>query len=81
MTYVKRVVPKEKLFFFDVKDGWEPLCEILGCPVPDEPFPKLNNADENREFMASFLQQALFKWLQIIAILAGVVAMVLYVLT
>ncbi|MDH3683177.1 MAG: sulfotransferase family protein, partial [Acidimicrobiia bacterium] len=29
-------------------DGWGPLCEALGCPVPDEPFPRLNDSAEFR---------------------------------
>ena len=24
--------------------GWEPLCNFLGVPVPDEPFPNVNKA-------------------------------------
>ena len=38
-AYVKRVVPAEQLFYFDVKSGWAPLCQILDLPVPDEEFP------------------------------------------
>ena len=29
----------EKLLWFDVREGWEPLCEFLGVDVPDVPFP------------------------------------------
>ena len=25
-------------------DGWEPLCELLDLPVPDEPFPHVNDS-------------------------------------
>ncbi|KAJ9613054.1 hypothetical protein H2200_002995 [Cladophialophora chaetospira] len=39
--YVSRVVPPAQLFYFDVKTGWKPLCEILEVPVPDEPFPHI----------------------------------------
>lgn len=28
IAYLKRIVPQDQLFFFDVKDGWEPLCNI-----------------------------------------------------
>ena len=28
-----------------VEDGWEPLCAFLGLPVPDAPFPHLNDRD------------------------------------
>ncbi|MGH2346345.1 MAG: sulfotransferase [Chloroflexota bacterium] len=30
---------------FDVKQGWEPLCRFLGAPVPDKPFPRLNDTE------------------------------------
>ncbi|MEM7532870.1 MAG: sulfotransferase family protein [Chloroflexota bacterium] len=43
---VQRLVPKERLLVFHVKDGWEPLCAFLGCEVPqDTPFPHLNAGD------------------------------------
>ncbi len=32
-----------------VKEGWEPLCKFLGVPVPDVPFPNVNDtADFNK---------------------------------
>ncbi|MBV9786572.1 MAG: sulfotransferase family protein [Chloroflexi bacterium] len=43
---VQRVVPPERLLVYDVKQGWEPLCAFLGVPVPDKPFPRLNETAE-----------------------------------
>ena len=40
---VKAAVPPEKLLVFTVTDGWGPLCRFLGVPVPDAPFPNLND--------------------------------------
>jgi hypothetical protein len=41
---VKAAVPPEKLLVFNVKEGWKPLCDFLGVPVPeDRPFPKKND--------------------------------------
>lgn len=40
---VKRVVPAERLLVWEVSDGWEPLCEFLGVPVPDQPLPHAND--------------------------------------
>ena len=41
---VKNVVPADRLLIFDVKQGWGPLCDFLGVPVPgDTPFPRLND--------------------------------------
>jgi predicted naringenin-chalcone synthase len=35
-------IPDERLLVFDIRQGWEPLCEFLGVDVPDRPFPHLN---------------------------------------
>jgi hypothetical protein len=40
---VKRVVPADQLLVWEVSDGWEPLCEFLGVPVPDQPLPHAND--------------------------------------
>lgn len=43
---VLNTVPKERLLVFDLKKGWEPLCQFLGAPVPAIPFPQSNSKDE-----------------------------------
>jgi hypothetical protein len=40
---VRREVPAERLLEFDVKQGWAPLCDFLGVPVPATAFPRLND--------------------------------------
>jgi hypothetical protein len=46
---VMRTVPADRLLVYEVKDGWGPLCEFLGVPVPeDRPFPHLNDTEEFR---------------------------------
>ena len=40
---VKRVVPADQLLVWEVGEGWEPLCEFLGVPVPDQPLPHAND--------------------------------------
>ena len=42
---VQRTVPNDKLLVFNVKEGWKPLCEFLGVPVPDKEFPKVNSTE------------------------------------
>jgi hypothetical protein len=39
-------LPPERLLVFSPKDGWKPLCEFLGVPVPEGPFPRVNSRDE-----------------------------------
>jgi len=44
MNVVKATVPADRLLVFDVKEGWGPLCTFLGVPVPEKPFPQVNDA-------------------------------------
>ena len=39
---VLATVPADRLLVYPVGSGWEPLCEFLGVPVPDEPYPSEN---------------------------------------
>lgn len=43
---VKATIPPDRLLVFDVRKGWEPLCEFLGKPVPAAPFPRTNSKEE-----------------------------------
>jgi Sulfotransferase domain len=45
---VKSKVPADKLLVYEIKQGWEPLCEFLEVPVPDSPMPHLNDATSFR---------------------------------
>ena len=46
---VKETVPKEKLLIFNVKEGWKPLCDFLDVPIPDQPFPNINDSKEQKD--------------------------------
>ncbi|KAI9054587.1 hypothetical protein LZ554_001740 [Drepanopeziza brunnea f. sp. 'monogermtubi'] len=47
---VRRLVAPDKLLEYKVQDGWGPLCEFLGHPVPkDRAFPNVN---DNHDFVA-----------------------------
>lgn len=35
--------PSDRLLVFNVKQGWAPLCAFLNKPVPDSPFPRVND--------------------------------------
>jgi hypothetical protein len=50
---VRAGVAPERLLIFDVRQGWAPLCDFLSVPVPDGPFPRLNDA----EWMAQALER------------------------
>lgn len=43
---VLKNTPSDRLLVFEGTQTWEPLCEFLGCPVPDQPFPRANSTEE-----------------------------------
>lgn len=59
---VQRTVPSDRLLVWSVTDGWEPLCEFLDVPVPDVPFPHLNDADEFADRLVDASLIALQEW-------------------
>ncbi|HKH09518.1 MAG TPA: sulfotransferase [Rubrobacter sp.] len=69
---VRRHVPPERLLVYDVKEGWEPLCDFLNVGVPDEPFPHLNDTREMRRRLLGLVAvSAAAPILAIAAVLAG----------
>jgi hypothetical protein len=48
---VRATVPADRLLEWTAADGWDPICERLGVPVPDEPFPQTNSTNDFREMM------------------------------
>jgi hypothetical protein len=48
---VLATVPPDRLLVLGLGDGWGPLCQHLGVPVPDQPYPARNNAEEFRRRM------------------------------
>jgi hypothetical protein len=71
---VRRQVPPERLLVFDVREGWAPLCDFLGVEVPDEPFPRLNEARDMRRRLLGLV--ALSATVPALAVLAGLAAIV-----
>jgi hypothetical protein len=53
---VQQAVPAQRLLVFDAKQGWEPLCRFLEVPVPEEPFPHLNDTASIQERMKQMRQ-------------------------
>lgn len=68
-SYVRSSVPASRLHFINIKDGWEPLCKILNCPVPNEPFPRANDTNAMQEFFEDVLRDAMVRWLVIFGVL------------
>jgi hypothetical protein len=43
---VREAIPANRLLVYEVKQGWAPLCNFLGVPVPDTEFPRTNHREE-----------------------------------
>ena len=71
IDYLERTVPKDKLVYFDVKEGWEPLCKALDVPVPvGVDFPRINDGAAIEEFAKKHIIRGLTRW----AVVFGVAA-------
>jgi hypothetical protein len=77
---VKRVTPPNRLHFFNVAEGWEPLCKILNVPVPVEPFPRVNDKDQVQEDIRGLVIKGVIGWLQIFGVFGAVVVLMAYAL-
>ncbi len=71
---VRRVVAPERLLVFEAKDGWEPLCAFLNVPVPDSPYPHVNEAAEIKRMVQVLRAMG---WLPLVVLVGGVLAAVL----
>ncbi len=71
---VRRSVPADRLLEFDVRDGWKPLCDFLGQPVPQNvAFPHLN---DRRFFRRVLRALRTAEWLVPALLLSGLLAVV-----
>jgi hypothetical protein len=81
IEWLKEIVPPNQLVFFDVRDGWEPLCQALNLAVPkDVPFPRINDATAIDNFAKSQVARGLKMWLTIF-VTAGSAIVVPLILT
>ncbi|KAI7157543.1 hypothetical protein KC349_g5539 [Hortaea werneckii] len=83
---VRTLVPQNNLLIFNVKDGWMPLCDFLGLPVPvaQEPgdFPRVN---EGQAVVAKVLgKQAMLRrrmrihfWTTVTSVMALIILFIL----
>lgn len=60
-------MPKDQLLEMDLSEGWEPLCKFLGVPVPDEPFPRANDAAAADRYATKVLLKVLGVWTGILS--------------
>lgn len=51
--HVRDTAPAGRLVEWKPGDGWAPLCEALGVPIPDAPFPHSNTTEDFKNNLAA----------------------------
>jgi hypothetical protein len=71
-AWLKTVVPEEKLFWYEVKEGWGPLCKILRVPVPDVPFPHNNSTEDAKKTYNELVQAGILSWMVVLGVTSAI---------
>lgn len=51
---VQATIAEDRLLTYHIGSGWEPLCEFLGKDIPEQPYPRSNNAEEFADKIKQF---------------------------
>ena len=80
VSWIRRLVPEDRLLVYNVKDGWSPLCQFLGHSVPkDKAYPHANSEDAylrgleayQKNMLGIALRRISFVVVQIVALTLG----------
>jgi hypothetical protein len=79
---VKEKVPEGQLLLYQLGSGWEPLCEFLGKPVPDVPFPRVNETEMVNEYVGEMImvgvRNAVMRFLVYVAVAFAITSAVVW---
>jgi len=56
---VRSLAPKDRVLEYRLGDGWEPLCKFLGKPIPNLPFPHVNDSKSNSQSFKELAQMGI----------------------
>jgi hypothetical protein len=73
---VKRTIPPDRLLVHEAKEGWGPLCAFLGKPVPEFPYPRVNEASQIKRMITFLTWLGRAPW--ILAAIAAVSALIAF---
>lgn len=66
---VKQTIPPERLLVHRATEGWEPLCRFLDKPVPNTPYPRVNEARDLKRMVVVFRWVNRLPWIALLAAL------------
>jgi hypothetical protein len=67
-------VPPDRLLVFTVDEGWRPLCDFIGVPVPEAPFPRVNDRAQFKQIVKGLTRGAYI----ILGLAAAVIAAAIF---
>jgi hypothetical protein len=65
-------VPQDQLLVHAAKDGWQPLCEFLGKPIPAQPYPHSNEGNVMKRAIIGLRVLNVLLWVVVLTIAAGI---------
>jgi hypothetical protein len=70
--HVREHIPKDRLLVLRTEElAWEPLCKFLGKPIPDEPFPRVNDGAAADRLAKWIILKCLLRWTVILGTTAA----------
>jgi hypothetical protein len=74
-SYVRSIVPPERLLEYQVQEGWDPLCRFLGKEdVPREAFPRINEGDNTAKIFRTIFWAKMVQAVGTAVLVPGAVA-------
>ena len=64
-------VPADRLLVHSAKEGWQPLCEFLDKPIPDQPYPHSNESKVMKRAIVALNVLNILIWAMPPALLIG----------
>lgn len=64
---VEAATPANKFHMMELSEGWAPLCKILNVKVPNEPFPRANDAEAVEGVASQIMFEAVWRWVVILS--------------
>ncbi|PKS11726.1 hypothetical protein jhhlp_001714 [Lomentospora prolificans] len=66
--YVREATSPAKFHMMELSEGWGPIAKVLGKPIPNEPFPRANDAEAIEGLAGQILMEGAKTWAGILLV-------------
>lgn len=77
MALISHSIAPERLLVWHPREGWDRLCAFLDLPVPDEPFPNINEGASIKLVFQTITLVGMSLWVGSIAVAVGAISWLL----